>query len=242
MPTTIAHLLQRLRAGQHASSPRLTWYGPDGERIELSGRVLENWVAKTSNFLSEELEAEAGTRVRIALPAHWKSAVVALAAWQVGAVVVEDHDAPADITFVGPEPAADDAASSGGVVVAVALGALEMGYPGQLPAGAYDYAAVVRQFADSYEPFDPPSADDAAYESGGESFTQAELSAGFASPAEPGARVLVPAREGLRAALSRLLGAWAADGSAVLVHAQAEDAEGGRMLERIRQAEKVTAP
>lgn len=242
MPSTIAHLLQRLRAGQHASSPRLTWYGPGGERIELSGRVLENWVAKTSNFLSEELDAEVGTRVRIALPAHWKSAVIALAAWQVGAVVVDGPGAPADITFVGPDTAADDAAPSGGALVAVALGALEMGYPGQLPAGAYDYAAIVRQFADSYEPFDPPAEDDAAYESGGESFSQSELIAGFAAPTAAGARVLVPAREGLHASLGRLLGAWAADGSAVLVHPQPEEAEDGRVLERIREAEKVTGP
>ncbi|MGY3567114.1 TIGR03089 family protein [Sinomonas sp. RB5] len=240
MPSTIPHLLQRLRGGQHASSPRLTWYGPDGERIELSGRVLENWVAKTSNFLTEELDAEIGTRVRIALPAHWKSAVIALAAWQVGAVVVDDPGIPVDVTFVGPDFAADDAAPSGGALVAVALGALEMGYPGQLPAGAYDYAAAVRQFADSYEPFDAPAEDDAAYESGSESFSQAELSSGFAAPAAAGARVLVPAREGLRASLSRLLGAWAADGSAVLVHAQTEEAEDGRALERIRQTEKVT--
>ena len=241
MPSTIPHLLQRLRGGQHASSPRLTWYGPDGERIELSGRVLENWVAKTSNFLTEELDAEIGTRVRIALPAHWKAAVIALAAWQVGAVVVDDPHVPADVTFVGPD-SADDGAPSGGALVAVALGALEMGYPGRLPAGAYDYAATVRQFADSYEPFDPPAEDDAAYESGAESFSQSELIAGFAAPTAAGARVLVPAREGLHASLGRLLGAWAADGSAVLVHPQPEEAEDGRVLERIREAEKVTGP
>ncbi len=33
--------------------PRLTWYGADGERVELSARVLENWVAKTANLLVE---------------------------------------------------------------------------------------------------------------------------------------------------------------------------------------------
>lgn len=242
MPSTIPHLLQRLRSGQHASSPRLTWYGPGGERIELSGRVLENWVAKTANLLSEELDAERGTRVRIDLPAHWKSAVIALACWQVGAVVVDDADAAsADVTFVGPDAPMDDAAARGGAIVAVALGALEMAFPSELPPGAHDFASVVRQFADSYEPFDPPAAGDPAYETGGEVLSQSDLVSGFAGSVPEGARVLVLARQGLRSTLSGLLGAWGADGSAVLVHPEPEGEEEGRALGRIRAAEKVSA-
>ena len=37
-------LMTALRSG-HSTSPRLTWYGPDAERVELSGRVLDNWVS-----------------------------------------------------------------------------------------------------------------------------------------------------------------------------------------------------
>ena len=43
------------------TAPRLTWYGPDSERVEFSGRVLDNWVAKTANYLVDELDAEPGT-------------------------------------------------------------------------------------------------------------------------------------------------------------------------------------
>ncbi len=52
-------LMTALRSGQ-STSPRLTWYGPDAERVELSGRVLDNWVAKTSNLFQDELDAEPG--------------------------------------------------------------------------------------------------------------------------------------------------------------------------------------
>ena len=54
-------LMTALRSGQ-STSPRLTWYGPDSERVEFSGRVLDNWVAKTSNLLQDELDAEPGMR------------------------------------------------------------------------------------------------------------------------------------------------------------------------------------
>ena len=60
MSIPAANLMSALRSG-HSTSPRLTWYGPDSERVELSGRVLDNWVAKTSNLLQDELDAEPGT-------------------------------------------------------------------------------------------------------------------------------------------------------------------------------------
>ena len=47
-------LLQQLLADP--GRPRLTWYGPDAERVELSGKVLLNWVAKTANLLTDELD------------------------------------------------------------------------------------------------------------------------------------------------------------------------------------------
>ncbi|WP_369046912.1 TIGR03089 family protein [Sinomonas sp. P10A9] len=256
MASTIPDLLKQLRSGNHSSSPRLTWYGPGGERIELSGRVLDNWVAKTANFLSEELDAERGTRIRLDLPAHWKSAVVALAAWQVGAVLLAGSDqGPADITFIGPDGTHDAAPAPGGEVtggevtggevsgtgvagarVAVALGALEMRFPGTLAAGTYDYAALVRQFADSYEPFDPPVQEDEALRTGGTALTQADLLGRFAAAEADGARILVSAGQGLIGAVARMLGAWAAGGSVVLVHESVEETD----TERIRAAEKTS--
>ena len=229
MDSTVTALLHRLRSG-NATAPRLTWYGPGGERVELSGRVLDNWAAKTSNLLVEELDAEPGTRFRIDLPGHWKSAVLALAGWQLGGILV---DGEADIVF-SAEPDSSGGASAA-TQVAVALGALDLAFPGELPPGHVDYSALVRQFADSFEPFDPPSADDGAARLGGESFSQAELLERFAVRPEAGARVLVDSSLPLRDVLAALLGAWAADGSVVLRHPDVEDTP------RLREAERVTA-
>ena len=242
MASTILDLLHRLRSG-NSGAPRLTWYGPGGERVELSGRVLDNWVSKTSNLLTEELDAEPGTRVRLDLPPHWKTAVVALGAWQAGAVIVDDGDA--DLTFVGPAGAGitglggtgQEGLAPGGrgrAVVAVALGALETAYPGQLPDGALDFAALVRQFADSFDPFDVPSPGDEALRTAEGAFTQSSLLDGFATPTAPGARVLLTAEAGLPKVLAGLLGAWAADGSAVLLHPEVQ------ATERLRETEQVT--
>ncbi|WP_449372126.1 TIGR03089 family protein [Arthrobacter psychrolactophilus] len=86
-PTTPAGLLNAFRT-QNPTSPRLSWYGPDSERVELSGRVLDNWIAKTANYLVDELDAEPGTLIALDLPLHWRSMVWLLASWAVGATVV----------------------------------------------------------------------------------------------------------------------------------------------------------
>ena len=52
---------------------------PMNERVELSARVLENWVAKTANLLVEELDVEVGDPVLLALPAHWRTVAWRLA-------------------------------------------------------------------------------------------------------------------------------------------------------------------
>ena len=81
--TTVPQLLAALAASD-PGRPRLTWYddapGPTrGERIELSARVLANWVAKAANLLVDELDIEPGDQVVIALPTHWRAAYWLLA-------------------------------------------------------------------------------------------------------------------------------------------------------------------
>ena len=49
--------------------PRITWHGRD-ERIELSGAVLANWVAKVTNLLVEGCDTGPGVRVEVGLRAH----------------------------------------------------------------------------------------------------------------------------------------------------------------------------
>ncbi len=218
-------LMSALRSGQ-STSPRLTWYGPEAERVELSGRVLDNWVAKTSNLLQDELDAEPGTRLKLDLPAHWKSVVLALAAWQLGMEVVLDAAEAELLATADPGPAAAVAAFD--AVMAVALPALAMRWPGGLPSGVIDYAAEVRSHGDFFMPHVEPEAGRPAVRSGaGTVHAHGDLLAAFAAPAgaegdaappDGAERVLVRAAEGLEAVLGQCLGAWQRDGSVVLVH------------------------
>src|SRR6476619_1166829 len=71
------------------SAPLVTYYDVgSGERTELSGISLSNWVAKTSNLLVGELLVDSGDQVELALsvghPAHWVTMVWELACWDVG--------------------------------------------------------------------------------------------------------------------------------------------------------------
>lgn len=223
-------LMTALRAGA-ATSPRLTWYGPEGERIELSGRVLDNWVAKTSNLLQDELDAGPGTRLRLDLPAHWKSLVLALAAWQLGMEVVLDASEADLVATADPGPAAAQGAFD--AVLAVALPALAMRWPGTLPSGAVDYAAEVRSHGDVFLPHAEPEANRPALVAAGAVYTHAALLDGFAAPQDEALRLLVAAGDGLEAALARSLGVWKNAGSVVLVHPDIE------VTDRLLGAERV---
>ncbi len=209
-------LMTALRSGQ-STSPRLTWYGPDSERVELSGRVLDNWVAKTSNLLQDELDAEPGTRLRLDLPAHWKSVILALAGWQLGMEVVLD-DSGADLLATA-DPASGAAGGGFDAVMAVALPALAMRWPGGLPSGVVDYAAEVRSHGDVFMAHvDPEASRRAVLATDGTIHPHGGLLTDFARAAGERQRLLVSAGAGLETVLAESLGAWQGDGSVVLVH------------------------
>lgn len=136
----IESLLGPLRG---SAAPLLTWHGANGERVELSGRVVDNWVAKSANLLQEEYDAGPGTVVRLAAPPHWKTLALALAAWNVGATVTTADVEDADL-IITDRP--DEV--SGEEILAVALPSLALSFDGELPAGALDFAAEVRSFGD----------------------------------------------------------------------------------------------
>jgi len=208
----VPQLLARLRR-QDSGRPRVTWYGADGERVELSARVLENWVAKTANLLVEELEVEVGDAVRLDLPAHWRTVVWRLAVAAVGGELVgpEGGAAPDVLVVADGSPHLDGATSGTGAgvprhLVVQALGALA--FRAQVvPPGALDAAAVVAGHGD-----EPPAV------------------VGAPGLFVPGplrdARVLVDARSGDDdAALAAVLAALAGGGSAVLLGPGSPDAE-----------------
>lgn len=222
-------LITSLRSG-NSTSPRLTWYGPDSERVELSGRVLDNWVAKTGNLLQDELDAEPGMRLRLDLPAHWKSLIWALAAWQLGMETVLDGSEADLLVTDNPE----SVTGRYDAVIAVALPALAMRWSGDLPAGVIDYAAEVRSHGDVFMAHADPAASGCAVAGrDGQRHLHDALLTGFAIRHDDGVRLLVKASDGLEAALANSLGAWQNGGSVVLAHPEVELTEHLLTAERI---------
>jgi uncharacterized protein (TIGR03089 family) len=87
--------LAERQPGRYGDKPFLTWYDDArDQRVELSYKTFDNWVAKVANLLVEELGAGPGDRVAAVLVDHWQTAVVLAACWRAGAgVVAVDPDA-----------------------------------------------------------------------------------------------------------------------------------------------------
>lgn len=182
MKNDVDLLMEHLRSSE-PGAPRLTWYGRDGERIELSGRVLDNWAAKSAGFLTEEFDAGPGSRVGLDLPPHWKTLCIALGALAAGARLEEWHPVPAcgsgsapptaEVLFtnnprtlagqtIEHRPLKYQPLEHGGndteaqAMVAVALPALALSWDSPLSPGQHDYATEVRMFADTFNRLKDP--------------------------------------------------------------------------------------
>lgn len=252
-PTTTSDVLNLLQ--REPGRPRLTWYGDGPERIELSGAVLANWVAKTTNLLVEELDAAAGETVVLDLPAHWRTLVWALATWGTGATVrlspaadPQPGAAAGARALVTTRPAAwvDAAAVPPGTdVVAVALPGLARSFGDPLPAGALDAAADTMTYGDvvGYVPPTDPDADALVHDDA-PGVTHADLVtwavSGTSAPA--GARALLRADAGVTSTLRAALGVWAQDGSVVLLGTEASGRHSSEdALARLVASERITA-
>ncbi|MCF4120130.1 TIGR03089 family protein [Antribacter sp. KLBMP9083] len=261
----VAQLLDLLQ--RDPGRPRLTWYGDDSERVELSGAVLANWVSKTTNLLVEEFDAAPGTQVTLDLPVHWRTMVWALATWRTGATVVLPGSSPGTSRNPARSPSgpvvtdAPDRWAGTDELVVVSLPALARRYDGDLPRGAMDAAAAVMTYGDviGWAPAVDP--DEAALVLAGsvpgDPATAAtgvrEAATGVGQPVAhrdlvppavaAGPRVLADGRDAVGAVLREVLAAWAGDGSVVLTSAAvaaALEADAPRR-ERIVATERVTS-
>jgi uncharacterized protein (TIGR03089 family) len=233
-PDTVPALLDRLAAT--GGRPALTWYGDDGERIELSGAVVLNWVSKTVNLLVEEFDAGPGTTVVVDLPVGWRQVVWALAAARAGAnVVLLDAATPpgpggrddADVVVTSRPGSWTDGTAE---LVAVALPALARRFDGDLPAGAVDAAAAVMTYGDAIG-YDPAAGAPAPLTTLADS-----------GPAEiAGGRVLVRGDVPVAAALGAVVSVWCAGGSVVLTSAATAALDGdAARLDRLVATEQIT--
>ena len=191
-PASPAALLRRLVAAD-PGRPRVTVYDDTdsptrGERIELSARVLANWVAKAANLLRDDLDAGPGSVVLLDLPPHWRTLYWAVAAWSVGACV----EVPAHRTTVdagpGPAPAAAtnaaadvvvtdavDVAAAADEAVLVTLAALARSAAGPVPTGVVDEARELATHGDVFDGWDEPDGSDPALRSAGGVIVYADL-------------------------------------------------------------------
>jgi uncharacterized protein (TIGR03089 family) len=215
-----------------AASPRpaVVDYAADGRRVELSGRVLANWAAKTANLLEVEGQGP-GARVLVDLPLDWMSLALALGLARSGVEVAWADPGegtrppavePADLVVSG---APGDWAGHPAELWAVDSGTPEAGGPGgsaPLPPHALDFAAEVRLQADQC-PLPLPGPDLAAVVAG---WTEPEapgagLDAGTSrTRLSPRERGLVVAADGARldgTLMRAVAGTWAAGHAVVLV-------------------------
>jgi uncharacterized protein (TIGR03089 family) len=234
-----ADLLRRLVASD-PGRPRVTVYDDTdsptrGERVELSARVLANWVAKAANLLQEDLDVTPGSVVRLDLPPHWRTLYWALAVWSVGGCVelpahrcrgAAGPDAAGTPDAVGPPAASPDGATvvvtddpeaasraveDADHAVLVTLAALARTASVTVPVGAVDEAKDLATHGDVFDPWDEPDPADPALRTPDGETSYAELVPDLAG----GGRVHT-ATSDTAAFLSATLDAWAGDGSVVL--------------------------
>jgi uncharacterized protein (TIGR03089 family) len=144
------HALVAAAVAADPTRPLLTYYDDaTGERTELSGATLANWLAKTANLLVDGLGLGAGERALVRLPAHWQTAAVLLGCWSAGLTVVGEE--PAEVAF-------QTAGGTDQVTVSdrFALGLHPLGLPlREVPAGYADFIVEVRGYGDRFVPAGP---------------------------------------------------------------------------------------
>lgn len=252
-PRSVPRLLDMLRG---STRPALLWYGSDGERVELSGRVLDNWAAKTANLWVDELDLAAGDVVALGDEVHWRMLAVALGTWAMGATVRTADPGrggagSGDRAVVGLAgdglPPLLDRRTPGVRAVLVDRPALSLGLRGGAPGtDVLDYCAEVRAHADVYEGFEEPDPDAPAL---GATGTDGPVDHGrllprageLVAPRAPAwgnaAAVHVPGRRADAEHLLRVLGVLAAGRAAVLTDRDTGD-DGWRA---VLAAEKAVA-
>ncbi len=153
-----AALLEAVVADDPAR-PVVTFYDDaTGERTELSGATLSNWVAKTANLLIDGAGLGPGDPVAVLLPAHWQTAAVLLGCWAAGVAVARTDPTPVDVAFVARDRLEEATAWSPGETYGLALAPLAAPMR-DAPAGVADYVIEVRTFGDRFAPATPVDPD-----------------------------------------------------------------------------------
>jgi uncharacterized protein (TIGR03089 family) len=213
-----------------AAAPLVTYYDDStGERVELSGATLANWVAKTANLLQDEFDVTAGSTVAVALPVHWQTAAVLLGVWSCGATVLDtaaEDDGRldgADVVLADQDRLPPLEEQDLPELLGLSLHPLGLGMTGYT-GPARDFALEVRGHGDVFSPWQQPDPGAPGLLLGGLELTLGGLVAAARELAgrlqlTAGDRVLVDERTADEAGpVAWLLTPLAAGASIVLVH------------------------
>jgi uncharacterized protein (TIGR03089 family) len=153
-PDTVGGLFRALVAPD-PTRPLLTFYDDaTGERTELSGATLGNWVAKTANTLVDDLDLEPGQWAAVSLPPHWQTAAVLLGCWTVGLAVTTAPD-PAEVAFLTVAAACTEWPA----VERYVVGLHPFGLPlPSVPEGCLDFTSEIRTHGDHFAARTPVTA------------------------------------------------------------------------------------
>jgi uncharacterized protein (TIGR03089 family) len=157
IPRALAQAVRR-----DPTTPLLTYYDDaTGDRTELSGATLDNWVSKTANLLLDGVGLTPGDTVAVLMPPHWQTAAIVLAVSAAGlAADLGDRPGPVDALFTTPDQVTAAAGKATGDRYATGLLPLAMPLR-ELPAGYQDYVLEVRNYGDHFRGA-PVGPDDAA--------------------------------------------------------------------------------
>ena len=146
LPRALADAVRR-----DPTAPLLTWYDDaTGDRTELSGATLDNWVAKTANMLVDGVGLGHGDRVAVLLPPHWQTAAILLGVAAAGLTAeLDGRPGPVDALVTTPDRVA--AAAAWATSERYATGLLPLAMPlRELPPGYADYVLEVRAHGDHF--------------------------------------------------------------------------------------------
>ena len=215
--------------------PLVTFYDDaSGERVELSVTTYANWVAKAASLLVEEHDLERGDTLRVDLPAHWLGPVFLGAAWLAG-LAITDSDTP-DAVVCGPDELPSWTERAGELpVLACSLRPLGVRFAEPVPPEVHDVGIDIWSQPDSFIPWDPPGADDLAYDLGGQTMTHEQLwtAAAVGSLVTDGGRLLTEANPASPPGIATFVEPLSHGGSLVLVvRAERERSEAIYVAER----------
>ncbi len=199
MPNAFDVLLTDLAA---RPGPVLTWYSTSGERIDLTGRVFAQWIAKCSHLLTD-LDLQPGERVLVDLGPDWRAPLVWFAAWRNGLTVTDGAPASAVVARADRRTAMTGVVTGDALVVVPVASLARRVDP--LPTGATDFAAAVPAFPD--QPAPAADLSGPALVLAGRSWTGTEV---LASSTRRGRELVGP-----EASARDLLAIWSGGGSVV---------------------------